>query len=74
MSKKVKAMPEKGSAETPDYQVQTNVLQRNLDESRQQLETQEQKLQEGERRLSLLQEEVRVNQLRPKPERHEGLT
>ena len=50
-----------------------SVLQRNLDESRQQLETQERKIREGERRLSLLQEEVRVNQLRPKPEGHEGL-
>ena len=72
-AKKAKDMPGKGSVEAPDCQEQMNVLQRNLDESRQQLETQEQKLREGERRLSLLQEEVRVNQLRPKPERHEGL-
>ena len=72
-AKKVKAGPDKGSVETADYQEQMNVLQRNLDESRQQLEAQEEKIREGERQLSRLQEEVSVNQLRPKPERHEGL-
>ena len=72
-AKKNRAMPEKGFVETSDYQEQMNVLQRNLDESRRQLEAQEQKIREGERRLSRLQEEVSVNQLRPKPERHEGL-
>ena len=72
-AKKVRAMPEKGFVETADYQERMNVLQRNLDESRRQLEAQEQKIREGERRLSRLQEEVSVNQLRPKAERHEGL-
>ena len=72
-AKKAQAVPEKGFVETSDYQEQMTVFRRNLDESRQQLEAQEQKIREGEQRLSRLQEEVSVNQLRPKPERHEGL-
>ena len=73
-AKKVKVTSEKESVEACDYQEQMTVLLQRLADSRQQLEVQGQKTQEGERRLSRLQEEVRVNQLQPKPERQEGLS
>ena len=71
--KKVQALPERGSIETPDQQEQMKTLRQDLDESRQQLEAQEQKIPEGERRISRLQEEVTANRVRPKPEWQEGL-
>ena len=71
--KKVQSMPGKELTDAPDYREQVNAFRQGLDESLQQLETQEQKIREGEQRLSRLQEEVRVSQLRPKPERHGGI-
>ena len=72
--KKVQARPERGLTDAPDYQEQMSVFRQRLDGSLQQLEMQERKIREGEQRLSRLQEEMRVSQKGPKPERHEGIS
>ena len=72
--KKVQAMPGREQTDAPAYLEQIGAFRQSLDGALQQLETQERKIQEGERRLSQLQMELQDNQRMPKPERHEGMS
>ena len=73
-TRKVQSLPESGAVSASDQREQMKVLQHDLDESRKQLEMQERKLQDGERQMRRLQEEVSAIRIRPKPEVQEGLS
>ena len=71
--RKVQDLPESGSASVSDQQEQMKAFQNSLDETRKQLEIQDKKLQDGERQMRRLQDEVAAARVRPKPEVQEGL-
>ena len=72
--KRIQSAPGREMPDAPMYQEQVVALRQSLDRAHQQLETQEQKIREGDQRLSQLQEEVRNLQRMPKLERHEGVS
>ena len=65
-------LPESGSVSTSDHWEHLKAAQQTLDEYRAQLGAHEKKLQDGERHMRRLQEEVTAHRIQPKPEVHEG--
>ena len=72
--KRIQSAPGREMPDASMYQEQVVALRQSLERAHQQLETQEQKVREGDQRLSQLQEEVRNLQRMPKLERHEGIS
>ena len=70
---KVQSLPESGSDSLSDQREQMKILQHDLGEALKQLEIQEKTLQDGERQMRRLQDEVAAARVRPKPEVQEGL-
>ena len=70
---RIQSLPESGSVSTSDHQEEMKAVQHALDKHRTQLGTHEKKLQDGERHMHRLHEEVTAHKNQPKPEVREGL-